>query len=280
MRSTEVQRSGPVAAVSRAVPLEDPARSGAGRKTEGPERLDQLAEPVAINAVGPIRPLDQHPSGQQSTRVERDHGTLDPQGSDRVDLTTGVGRKEMDQLDPQLAAEGLRRGVHAHRCGDGERQTFRHPSIVPLATTYAAIFPPSCLDNSKLTTEDHVMRVESHRAGSSAVQSCPQLGWRTQVVPCRLLSFGNAPSGVSGMDADWTACRQRLVGAHDRACHSTLKLAAVARDASLVGLTALADGSRVAGLSTGGRQRVISRVTPSQGGCRGETTHPHSAGGP
>lgn len=82
------------------------------------------------------------------------------------------------------------------------------------------------------------------------------------------------------MNADWTACRQFLVGAHDRACHSTLKLPAFARDAGIVELTSLADGSRITNFCTARRERLIFRATSSLGGWHGGTTHPRRGGCP
>lgn len=195
MRSREAQRREPASALGRAVMVEDPDRLGVGWKPEGFKGLDELAAPVAINTVSPVWALDQHPSGPQSTRVERDHRTLDPQLSDGVDLTTGLGREEVDQLDPQLAAEGLRRGVDAHRRGDSERQAFRHPSIVPLAIICTTIRSPLGSDNARLTMEDHVIRTGSPRAGAEPCSRFANGGGAYRLFRANCSHSGTHPRG-------------------------------------------------------------------------------------
>ena len=48
-----------------------------------------------------------------------------------VNLPAGMLGEVVDQVHPQLATEGLGRGIDAHRRGDGDGETLRHGCIVP-----------------------------------------------------------------------------------------------------------------------------------------------------
>lgn len=126
-----------------------------GGKAEIVESCDQLIETLPVDGVDPFRVLDEHSDVEKRAGIGGDHRSVDAQGSRRVRLAAGVKCVVVDQLNPQLAAEGLGGFVDTGGSRHCDRQTLEHVSIVPvLGLDARQRWRIACVDNPKMTTHD------------------------------------------------------------------------------------------------------------------------------
>ena len=125
-----------------------------GGKAEVGEGCDERLEAFLVDAVGPLSVLDQHSGFEQGAGVGGDDGAVDAQRARGVGLAAGFGGVVVDELNSQLAAEGLSGCVDTARRGHCDRQPLEHESIVPVSALGAlhldCLF---CVDNLELTTQ-------------------------------------------------------------------------------------------------------------------------------
>lgn len=219
----------------------------------------QLVQPRSVHRESPVGASDQHPGFEQDPSVGGDHRPLYVQRPHSIDLAAaGLGGVVADQVQPQLAAEHPGRGGDIARRGESDRQTLRHPSIVPsprrpqAGPTRHGLHDDGCLVN--IVNNEKWYGSEDPR-----------------------------PSGASGMNPDHTRHHlggQRVtapaegsrVGPHDELSGAGLPVLPRRGTSPPVPLAVQADASRAVGVpSVGRRQHVVPRPSPLRG-CGGR--HP------
>lgn len=86
----------------------------------------QFADQFLVDGVVQVGMADQYADLHQGRGVDVDQLTFHTEGSHGIGLAAWACGEVADQVQPQLAAEGLGRGVQVRRRRDRERRAFGH----------------------------------------------------------------------------------------------------------------------------------------------------------